>query len=114
MTTVRQRGIPGLGVPRGILLLLGLLGGLGATGVAPAAEERVRLTLYTGEVLEGRVYDLRNQYLEIHRALGSTVPSMIPWRNSAISAATPSIGRKWGVTHSSVRMLAKSNKWKLT
>ena len=35
------------------------------------AGERVRLLLHTGERLEGRVYDIRDQYLEVHRSLGS-------------------------------------------
>jgi tetratricopeptide (TPR) repeat protein len=55
-------------------LLLSLLLPVAAAGFSARAEagERVRLILFTGEALEGRVYDLHDQYLEIHRTLGST------------------------------------------
>jgi len=55
-------------------LLLALLLPCLAGGLLSSADagERVRLVLFTGEALEGRVYDLHDQYLEIHRSLGST------------------------------------------
>jgi len=54
--------------------LLGLLVCIALVGSATIAEagERIRLILFSGEALEGRVYDLHDQYLEIHRTLGST------------------------------------------
>ncbi len=44
---------------------------LAFSSMADASGERMRLVMHTGERLEGRVYDLRNQYLEIQRSLGS-------------------------------------------
>ena len=43
-----------------------------APAASDGAQERVRLVMFSGERLEGRVYDLGDQYLELHRSLGST------------------------------------------
>lgn len=58
--------------PRAPLLLGTLLLASGAFSASSEAAERIRLVLITGEALEGRVYDLHDQYLEVHRSLGST------------------------------------------
>lgn len=59
-------------VRRATLCILGLAAGLAVATPAEAAEERIRIVLHSGEALEGRVYDMHDQYLEIHRSLGST------------------------------------------
>ncbi len=76
----RNRGLPPSGVAKGersmthraLLHVLTLCGVLALASAADAGDERVRLVLYNGDAIEGRVYDLGNQYLELHRSLGST------------------------------------------
>ena len=56
---------------RTVLLCGGLLAMLLPTSLE-GADERVRLVLRNGRRLEGRVYDMRDQYVELHQPLGSS------------------------------------------
>jgi len=54
------------------LILCGGILALALPSALEGADERIRLVLRNGRRLEGRAYDLRNQYIELNQSLGST------------------------------------------
>ena len=72
-----------------------------APALSDASEERVRLVLFSGERLEGRVYDLGDQYLELSRTLGSTrlAKSQVESWGLSVDAELETFLQDWRTRH---------------